>query len=101
LKLLVIGADSQIGSALVALLTERAVPFEPLGFIDTLDITATDLEKRIRENSVAKGSVLEVARLAGILAAKRTDDHITASQRGSLCWKQRNIQRRRSWNIPV
>lgn len=52
MKLLVIGADSQIGSALVALLTERAVPFEPLGFIDTLDITATDLEKRIRTRGI-------------------------------------------------
>ncbi len=34
------------------------------------------LEERIRENSLAKGSVLEVARLAGILAAKRTDELI-------------------------
>ncbi len=34
------------------------------------------LEQRIRENSLAKGSVLEVARLAGILAAKRTDELI-------------------------
>jgi len=34
------------------------------------------LEERIRENTVAKGSVLEVARLAGILAAKRTDELI-------------------------
>jgi cyclic pyranopterin phosphate synthase len=34
------------------------------------------LEQRIRENAVSKGSVLEVARLAGILAAKRTDELI-------------------------
>lgn len=34
------------------------------------------LERAIRENTVAKGSVLEVARLAGILAAKRTDELI-------------------------
>lgn len=34
------------------------------------------LEQRIRENSLAKGSVLEVARLAGIQAAKRTDELI-------------------------
>ncbi len=34
------------------------------------------LERRIRENTVAKGSVLEVARLAGIVAAKRTDELI-------------------------
>ncbi|MFN0010072.1 MAG: cyclic pyranopterin monophosphate synthase MoaC [Phycisphaerales bacterium] len=34
------------------------------------------LEQRIRENSLAKGSVLDVARLAGILAAKRTDELI-------------------------
>jgi cyclic pyranopterin phosphate synthase len=32
-----------------------------------------DLARAIRENTVKKGSVLEVARLAGILAAKRTD----------------------------
>lgn len=37
---------------------------------------STDLERAIRENSVRKGSVLEVARLAGILAAKRTDELI-------------------------
>lgn len=37
---------------------------------------SSELESRIRENTVAKGSVLEVARLAGILAAKRTDELI-------------------------
>ncbi len=35
-----------------------------------------DLARAIRENMVKKGSVLEVARLAGILAAKRTDELI-------------------------
>lgn len=34
------------------------------------------LERAIRENSVKKGSVLEVSRLAGILAAKRTAELI-------------------------
>lgn len=34
------------------------------------------LAARIRENSLAKGNVLEVARLAGIQAAKRTDELI-------------------------
>jgi cyclic pyranopterin phosphate synthase len=34
------------------------------------------LERAIRENAVKKGAVLEVARLAGILAAKRTDELI-------------------------
>lgn len=34
------------------------------------------LERAVRENSVKKGSVLEVARLAGILAAKRADELI-------------------------
>lgn len=34
------------------------------------------LEQHIRKNSLAKGSVLEVARVAGILAAKRTDELI-------------------------
>jgi cyclic pyranopterin phosphate synthase len=33
-----------------------------------------ELARAIRENTVKKGSVLEVARLAGILAAKRTDE---------------------------
>jgi cyclic pyranopterin phosphate synthase len=37
---------------------------------------APDLARAIRENTVTKGSVLEVARLAGILAAKRTDELI-------------------------
>ena len=35
-----------------------------------------ELARAIRENTVKKGSVLEVARLAGILAAKRTDELI-------------------------
>lgn len=34
------------------------------------------LEERIRSNTLAKGSVLEVARLAAVLAAKRTDELI-------------------------
>ena len=34
------------------------------------------LEARIREGTIAKGPVLEVARLAGIQAAKRTDELI-------------------------
>lgn len=37
---------------------------------------SSDLAQAIRENTVKKGSVLEVARLAGILAAKRTDELI-------------------------
>ena len=35
-----------------------------------------ELERAIRENSIRKGSVLDVARLAAILAAKRTDELI-------------------------
>lgn len=35
-----------------------------------------ELARAIRENTIRKGSVLEVARLAGILAAKRTDQLI-------------------------
>jgi len=35
-----------------------------------------ELAARIRENTLAKGSLLEVARLAGIQAAKRTDELI-------------------------
>jgi len=34
------------------------------------------LQERIREGSIAKGPVLDIARLAGILAAKRTDELI-------------------------
>lgn len=37
---------------------------------------STELIRRIRENDIAKGSVLQVARLAGIQAAKRTDELI-------------------------
>lgn len=37
---------------------------------------SAELERQIRANSIAKGSVLEVARLAGILGAKRTDELI-------------------------
>ncbi len=36
----------------------------------------TETLKRIRDRSLAKGDVLEVARLAGIMAAKRTSDLI-------------------------
>jgi cyclic pyranopterin phosphate synthase len=35
-----------------------------------------ELADRIRENSLSKGNLLEVARLAGIQAAKRTDELI-------------------------
>jgi cyclic pyranopterin phosphate synthase len=35
-----------------------------------------DLERKIRENSLAKGNLLDVARLAGVQAAKRTSDLI-------------------------
>ena len=35
-----------------------------------------ELATRIRDNTLAKGSLLEVARLAGIQAAKRTDELI-------------------------
>lgn len=35
-----------------------------------------ELAARIRDNTLAKGSLLEVARLAGIMAAKRTDELI-------------------------
>lgn len=37
---------------------------------------SADLARAIRANTVAKGGVLEVARLAGIQAAKRTDELI-------------------------
>ncbi len=37
---------------------------------------SAELERRIRENSLAKGSTLDVARLAGLLAAKRTAEFI-------------------------
>lgn len=50
--------------------TERSATAE--GFVR---ISAA-LERRIRENSLAKGPLLDVARLAGIIAAKRTDELI-------------------------
>ncbi len=37
---------------------------------------SSELIRRIRENDIAKGSVLQIARLAGIQAAKRTDELI-------------------------
>ncbi len=37
---------------------------------------SAELAKRIAQNSLAKGNVLDVARLAGIQAAKRTDELI-------------------------
>ncbi|MFM7809472.1 MAG: cyclic pyranopterin monophosphate synthase MoaC [Planctomycetota bacterium] len=37
---------------------------------------SAELERQIRENTVKKGSVLEVARLAGMQSAKRTDELI-------------------------
>jgi cyclic pyranopterin phosphate synthase len=37
---------------------------------------SSELANRIRKNSLAKGNVLDVARLAGIQAAKRTDELI-------------------------
>src|ERR1044071_6692984 len=50
--------------------TERVAAAEALVRI------SPELERRIRENDLAKGDVLEVARLAGIQAAKRTSDLI-------------------------
>lgn len=37
---------------------------------------STELERAIRENTLTKGSLIEVARLAGIQASKRTDELI-------------------------
>lgn len=37
---------------------------------------SADLERAIRASTVTKGSVLDIARLAGVLAAKRTDELI-------------------------
>lgn len=51
-------------------ITARAATAEGLVRINNV------LERAIRGNSVAKGNVLEVARLAGIHAAKRTDELI-------------------------
>jgi cyclic pyranopterin phosphate synthase len=50
--------------------TERSAAAE--GFVRM----SQELAARIRANSIAKGSVLDVARLAGIVAAKRTDELI-------------------------
>lgn len=53
MKLLVIGAESQIGSALVSLLTERAVAFEKISFSDAVAASTSDLEKRIRAQQIS------------------------------------------------
>ncbi len=50
--------------------TERVAVAE--GFVRI----SPELAARIRENAVAKGNVLEVARLAGVMAAKRTEELI-------------------------
>lgn len=50
--------------------TARAATAE--GFVRV----SPELAARIRDNTLAKGSLLEVARLAGIQAAKRTDELI-------------------------
>jgi cyclic pyranopterin phosphate synthase len=51
-------------------ITERSATAE--GFVRI----SAELERLIRESRIAKGPVLEVARLAGILGAKRTDELI-------------------------
>lgn len=52
MKLLVVGAESQIGAALVSLLTERAVPFEKISYADASTASAGDLENRIRTQHI-------------------------------------------------
>jgi len=51
-------------------ITERTATAE--GFVRI----SPELERQIRAHTVAKGAVLEVARLAAVLAAKRTDELI-------------------------
>jgi cyclic pyranopterin phosphate synthase len=51
-------------------ITERSATAE--GFVRI----SAELERLIRESRIAKGPVLEVARFAGILGAKRTDELI-------------------------
>lgn len=51
-------------------ITERSATAEGLVRINA------ELERAIRTNSLAKGDLLAVARLAGIMAAKRTDELI-------------------------
>lgn len=51
-------------------ITERTAVAEAFVRISPL------LEQQIRENALAKGSVLDIARLAGLMAAKRVDELI-------------------------
>jgi len=52
MKLLIVGAESQIGVALVSLLTARAVSFEKISFTDAQETSANDLEKRIHSQQI-------------------------------------------------
>jgi dTDP-4-dehydrorhamnose reductase len=52
LKLLIVGAESQIGTALVSLLAERAVPFEQISFADASAVSTAELENRIRTQHI-------------------------------------------------
>lgn len=67
-----VGADGRAAMVDVGGKAETARSATAEGFVRV----SAELERRIRENTVAKGSVLEVARLAGIMAAKRTDELI-------------------------
>lgn len=64
-----VGPDGRAAMVDVGAKAETARSATAEGFVRV----SPELERRIRENTVAKGSVLEVARLAGIMAAKRTD----------------------------
>jgi len=60
--------------------TERAAVAEAIVRI------SSDLESKIREHALAKGNLLETARLAGIQAAKRTDELIPLCHSLPLDW---------------
>ena len=67
-----VGAD---GAARMVDVGDKAVTARSATAEGSVRISA-DLERAIRENSVKKGAVLDVAWIAAILAAKRTDELI-------------------------
>ena len=63
------------GSASMADVSDKPVTARSATAEGFVRISAA-LEQRIRDDTLAKGSLLETARLAGVIAAKRTDELI-------------------------
>jgi dTDP-4-dehydrorhamnose reductase len=83
MKLLIVGAESQIGSALVSLLTERAVPFEKISFTDASSAPIADLENRIRTQHITfivNVDHIEGLRIEGLTQRELEQRHVFLPQ---------------------